>query len=449
MPLANRDGDWYRTGMIMQNRPRLAVLGLDGLPFSLARDLCAQGVLPNLARLIEAPGCRPITAELPELSPVNWTSFFTACGPEEHGVFGFTRLDPATYTLSVTDATHVVGPTIFDRLGRAGLVSRVINLPNTYPAQPLKGMLIAGFPVMDPAKAVFPPPLAGMLRGSGYMLEADTVRGGADPDFLLSQLHAALRGREAALGMFWPDLAWDLFVFVLTETDRLGHFLFPGLRDPDHAHHAQCLAFMREWDRVVGVFLDRFEALPGPKRLLITADHGFTALKQEVDLNVWLRSQGVLADGGPAASEFDSTRITGSTRAFALDPGRIYIHSRDRFARGTVDSVEAGQLRRSIVDGLLGLRFEGEPVIRECRFREELYPGPLCEQAPDIVCVPHDGFELKGKFDRSQLFGLYGRQGMHTVDDVFFYDSQESDCERLRDVGKEVLRYFGVGRIVQ
>ena len=127
---------------------------------------------------------------------------------------------------------------------------------------------------------------------------------------------------------------------------------------------------------------------------------------------------------------------------------RDFGHARDRFSRGMVDAVEAGQLRRRIVDGLMALRFEGDPVIRECRFREELYPGPLCDQAPDIVCVPHDGFELKGKFDRSELFGLYGRQGMHTAGDVFFYDSDESDCVRLRDVGKEVLRYFGVGRIV-
>ena len=48
------------------SRPRMAVLGLDGLPLDLALRLCAAGVTPNLARV--ASGARAIRAELPELS---------------------------------------------------------------------------------------------------------------------------------------------------------------------------------------------------------------------------------------------------------------------------------------------------------------------------------------------------------------------------------------------
>ena len=60
----------------MQSTSPLVFLGLDGLPWSLARELSVQGLLPNLTRVMDTSG--PIRAELPELSPVNWTSLFTA-----------------------------------------------------------------------------------------------------------------------------------------------------------------------------------------------------------------------------------------------------------------------------------------------------------------------------------------------------------------------------------
>ena len=117
------------------SRSRLVLLGLDGLPLDLARSLAPE--LPNLARLAERAGT--VEAEIPELSPVNWTSLYTAQGPETHSVYGFTKLDPKTYQLSVVSSLDVACPSIFDRLGEAGLVSRVVNLPNTWPAKPLRG----------------------------------------------------------------------------------------------------------------------------------------------------------------------------------------------------------------------------------------------------------------------------------------------------------------------
>src|SRR6056297_3460757 len=126
-------------------RPRCVVLGLDGLPYSLAEQLSQTDLCPNLRQIVQAKGSQPISSELPELSPVNWTSFYTAAGPEEHGVFGFTRLNPNTYATEIADFNQVQAETIFDRLGGKGLYSKVINLPNTYPARPINGILVSGF----------------------------------------------------------------------------------------------------------------------------------------------------------------------------------------------------------------------------------------------------------------------------------------------------------------
>jgi predicted AlkP superfamily phosphohydrolase/phosphomutase len=434
----------------MTSRPRLVILGLDGLPVSLARALAPH--LPNVSRLL--PHARPIEAELPELSPVNWTSFFTAAGPGEHGVHGFTVLDPKEYSLRIAGFGDVRVPTIFQRLGEAGLVSRVLNLPNMAPAAPLRGMLIAGFVAESLDKAVFPPFLLGPLKAAGYRVEGDTTRGAADPEYLLDQLRQSLAGRRAALNLLWPDLAWDLFVCVLTETDRLFHFLFPAVEDAGHSLHGACLAFLREWDALMGEVLDRYDALPKPKRLVAFADHGFCRLETEVDLNRMLAQAGFLELARPARDEWDAGVIGPGTRAFALDPGRIVLHRRERFGRGRVSEAETPGLLAELRVLLLGLTYEGRKVMKQVLDGRELYGS---ENAPDLLCVPERGFDLKARFDRTEIFGQFGRFGMHTPDDVFFSDmgsvtgadagadtGHDAQVSRLRDTGRLVLRHFGL-----
>jgi len=422
-------------------RPRLVVLGLDGLPLSLARALAPH--VPNLARLL--PSARAIESELPELSPVNWTSFFTATGPGAHGVHGFTVLDPQTYSLRISNFADVRTPTIFARLGEAGFVSRVLNLPNMAPAGPLRGMLVAGFVAESLDGAVFPPFLLGPLRAAGYRVEGDTTRGAAEPEYLLDQLRQSLCARRAGLNLLWPDLAWDLFVCVLTETDRLFHFLFPAVENAGHPLHGACLAFLREWDQLVGEVLDRYDALPEPKRLIALADHGFCALETEVDLNRALVQAGFLHLHRPARDEWDAGVIGPRTRAFALDPGRIVLHRRGGFARGCVGEAETPALLAELRETLLGLTWAGRKVMKQVLHGRELYG---CENAPDLICVPERGFDLKARFDRAEVFGHFGRFGMHTPDDVFFADTDaggNADVSRLRDTGKLVLRHFGLG----
>jgi predicted AlkP superfamily phosphohydrolase/phosphomutase len=423
---------------------RLVFIGLDGLPWSLARNLCAQGHLPNLSAIVGSPGCKTISAELPELSPVNWTSMFTAGGPGLHGVYGFTRLDPHSYGLEFTDFSHVHGPTIFERLAAQGLFCKVLNMPNLAPVRPMRAMLVAGFPAHALEGSVHPPALGGILADHGYTIEADTVRGATDPAFLLEDLHRSLACRAKALNLLWPDLAWDLFFFVLTETDRLGHFLFPALTEPFHPWRSGVLRFMAAWDALVGRVLDRYRDLPGPKRLVIMADHGFTTLEQEVDLNSWLADQDLLHLSRPPASEWDAGCIGPGTRAFALDPGRIYLHTRERFARGALSRAGAEHLLHELAGALSRLTWNGRRVVRHVHRGRELYHGPQAHLAPDLVLVPEPGFDLKGKFGRRGVFGHFGRQGMHTADDVFFFDSMAREARTPADVGRLILEHYGI-----
>lgn len=417
---------------------KTVIMGLDGLSLGLANTLCRKGVWKNMKDLLDSGRCTGISSELPEVSPVNWASFFTARGPEEHGVYGFTRIDPQSYQLGLTDLDCVRAQTVWDRLGRAGQTCRIINLPCTYPAPELKGMLVSGFVAPSLEKAVYPGALYPILSEKGYKLEADTTLGLDRPEKLIEELHLTINSRLMALDLFWPDQAWDLFIIVFTELDRLGHFLLDALEDEKHILHSDCMGLLKSLDRAAGEVLSRFDDLPGPKRLMCVADHGFARLVTEVDINALLMAEGFLSLSRPSGNELDIACMHADSRAFALDPGRIYIHDRDRFARGRVDQVERSEVTRKVRESLQELKYQDQKVMDHVYTADEIYPGGV-GMPPDILCVPKTGFDLKAKFDRREVFGRFGRTGTHCRDDVFFYDSDGYSPGRVRDVLRLLL----------
>lgn len=422
-------------------RKRLVVLGLDGLPLDLAQSLAASGRLPNLERLL-AINATTIEAELPELSPVNWTSFITAANPGRHGVFGFVGIDPATYTLGPVDASAIRVPTLMDRLTKVGLTAKIVNLPCAAPVRPLNGAIIAGFPETDLGRAVYPPELAQNLRLAGYRIEADTTRGSNDFDALVRDLRKTLASRRAALEMLWAGGDFDLFMLVLTETDRLFHFFFPAVAHAEHALHGAVLDLLVDWDRLIGLVLERYDSLPEPKRLIALADHGFTELVTEVDLNVWLAQKGLLLTRPGAQNEWDARIAPHQTAAFALDPGRVYINIKERFARGVFHEHVAERLARELRDELLTLTHEGAPVMEAVHLAEEIYDGPQLRRAPNLVCLGRPGYSLTAKFDRSELFSRHGRTGCHSAHGAIYCDTAAARPAMTTEAGRAVAAYF-------
>jgi predicted AlkP superfamily phosphohydrolase/phosphomutase len=87
--------------------------------------------------------------------------------------------------------------------------------------------------------------------------------------------------------------------------------------------------------------------------------------------------------------------------------------------------VSPGEGYESLVDELrdmfLSLRDpdDGSPVVSEVRRREELFHGPLADRGPDIVAIPHDGYDLKGPLGSVGVYRKDKLLGMHTYDNAF------------------------------
>ncbi len=424
-----------------KKKNRVCVIGLDGVPHPLLQDLTAQGVMPRFAELISAGQLHRMKASLPEISSVSWTDFMTGTNSGTHGIFGFTDLKEGSYDLRFPNFTDVKTETLWDRLGKDKKKSIVVNQPSTYPARRIEGALISGFVAIEMSKAVYPFSLKPRLEKIGYEIDIDTFRAREDHDFLWKELDRTLVGREKAWKMLWEE-DWDYFEFVITGTDRLQHFLWEAYADPGHDDHQRFLDYYHRIDGLVRRISGAFEQLTGSlEGLYLLSDHGFTGIRQEVYLNAWLKQAGHLSFSTSEPKGIES--IEPESRAFAMDPNRIYLHTSDRYPNGSVSGAQKAELKQELKTQLEGLTYEGEPVVEEVFDADEIYSGPLVSSGPDLIVLGRHGFDMKGSVKKEETFGRTILQGMHTYDDAFFWATQNHGNDlRISGLAEIILRHF-------
>ena len=138
--------------------------------------------------------------------------------------------------------------------------------------------------------------------------------------------------------------------------------------------------------------------------------------------------------------------MTPDSKAFALDPSRIYVHTADRFARGCVQASDYKSVLQSLREDLLGFEVGGRKVIKTIYSREELYHGERADQAPDLICMPHEGFDLKGNIQKENLYGRSLLTGCHTREDATFFINRKIAWGKphIVDVGPTVLELLNI-----
>ena len=146
----------YSNDVRRETPGKTVIIGLDGVPHSLLSDLIAKGVLNNLAEIFDQGYFGKMEVCIPEISSVSWSSFMTGTQAGEHGIFGFTDIVPNTYQLRFPNFHDLRARTLFDEFGDHGKRCLVINLPSTYPAREIAGILISGFVAIDLSKAIYP-----------------------------------------------------------------------------------------------------------------------------------------------------------------------------------------------------------------------------------------------------------------------------------------------------
>jgi predicted AlkP superfamily phosphohydrolase/phosphomutase len=424
-----------------KKKKKVFVIGMDGVPYSLLLDLTQRGVMPGISRLIESGHLHRMKASLPEISSVSWTNFMTGTNPGTHGIFGFTDLKKDSYQLRFPNFLDLKTETFWDRLEKLKKKCIIINQPSTYPARKINGILISGFVAIELAKAVYPLKIKPALEQMGYLIDIDTLKSREDSEFLWQELAKTLDARQKALDFFLEE-DWDYFEFVITGTDRLHHFLWNAYEDEHHPNHQNFLDYYHQLDRMIVRIMESFkEQASEDSPAYILSDHGFTGIEQEVFLNAWLEKEGYLEFNSHSPQNLEE--LTPSSRAFALDPNRIYLNLKEKFPLGCVNQSDKNAVKEEIQRKLTSLEFRGKKVVRRVFDAQEIYSGPYVSQGPDLIVLSEYGFDMKGSVKKKDVFGRSNLQGMHTWDDAFFWADQEHGSDlTISDLPDIIMRNF-------
>jgi predicted AlkP superfamily phosphohydrolase/phosphomutase len=421
-------------GLKKKKSGKAVVLGLDGVPHSLLKEYITRGIMPELGKLAQTGSLLKMKSTLPEISSVAWTSFMTGKNPGEHGIFGFMEINRDTYEYTFPDFYSPKERPIWER---NGYKSVVLNIPQTYPAKPLNGVLVSGFVALDLKKAAYPERVFQYLSGMGYRIDVNSRLAAENPDEFFKDLFLTLSKRKEAIEHLYKNEDWDLFISAITETDRLHHFFFDSaLAGP---YYEKFERFYHEIDAFIGKMAAL--AKEDGAAFLTCSDHGFTAIKSEVYINRWLIENGYLTlnpgDG--------LTGITQDSRAFNLDPSRIYIHLKGKYGRGAVESAEYEPLRQELKEKIKEITFEGQKVIKQVFTKEEIFRGPQAPNGPDLYLLPNYSFDLKGVASRQTVFGMSRFRGMHTYDDAHLFCSEAIALPdpKIEDVASMIAGFIG------
>jgi predicted AlkP superfamily phosphohydrolase/phosphomutase len=223
---------------------------------------------------------------------------------------------------------------------------------------------------------------------------------------------------------------WSLAILAFTEADRLQHVAYRRTRDDGDAA-GTLRGWLRRADALVAWALERFP----DTGVMALSDHGFGTLRRYLNLDAWLASQGWL----------DHSNLR-SSRAFSMDPGRIYINATTMFDGGCVRPADVRALAAEIAAGLTELMDPdtGEPAIEAVIPRRDAYSGGQARSGPHLLALPRSGYELKSSRRLPLFSDVSGFEGTHTYDDAFFIADRplrDGDA-RVEDAGASVLQHL-------
>ncbi|MFQ5807407.1 MAG: alkaline phosphatase family protein [Phycisphaerae bacterium] len=313
---------------------RVLILGLDGATWDVLDRMIAAGRMPALQKLIERGAAGVLHSTKPPITPAAWTTLMTGKGPGRHGIVDFEKYHVRTHELTFNSTFEIREKTLWELLSDKGLRVGSINVPMTYPPQPINGFMISGFetPSTD-ADFTYPRELKRELLREfpHYNYRTNWQRktlGGVD---ILKQnldyiCDSFVQGSQ--LTRYCGDkFGWDLLMIVYKLVDNLQHKAWKYLDPRFNSRYPREAELTADcFNRLDAALAMQFEyAEQNEALVLIMSDHGHGSLDGKAQPNLLLERWGYLALRSPWQQ--------------AVLRGRYWMH---RLSKGNANRFEQG-----------------------------------------------------------------------------------------------------------
>lgn len=376
---------------------KLLVYGLDGATFTVLNAYARANPGGLFSRLLAEGHTRVLTSTMPYFTAPAWSTFMTGLSPGHHGMYHWRgRFNRERGERPLISSRHVNEATFWSYCQQNGGRVSVSNYPMQYPAPPTDGRYICGtLAPEDAPSTTWPPELVKLLRADrpDYRFEMNKGLSYLDrPQELYEHIMEIGRGHVGAMEKFGAAESVDLFVHVVTITDRMQHFFWHCFdeRHPGFAGAPRPVEGNQLFD-AYALAEQALARLWGQGRwdnLMVVSDHGMGPSTVSFHADAWLASRGYAVFGADGRVD-----VPASLAYSGEEPEcSIYVNRQGRDGAGAEDGrypelVE--QLRRELLE--LTLPDSGRPAFKRAYTQAELYEGPAAGLGPDLVLVPEDG----------------------------------------------------------
>ena len=457
---------------------KVLVIGLDGASFKVLEQAFRLGYAPHLHEFTQRGFRRMLKAPLPAESPISWPVIFTGLNPGKTGLFGWHDYSNP-YRIRLETSQKIVGKAIWDILSTYNLKSIIVNVPMTYPPYRINGIMISGFPCPTNSLIAFPPSEEKKLRKyfPEYRIEPTKITveySKIDEELLLKEIINLTKIRTELCLYLMENYPWDFFFIVFTELDRAQHVFYED--DLQGTHGRLLLYYLRFLDSCLAKIISKVDE---NTVILILSDHGFEKVEKYIAINNllekigylkrrfkrlplqdWfifnlLRKMNIPMTYQMALKILFRIPIINSLRkqpvkldeakAYCPDLGYIYVKEK--------------QVINEIIEKLYKLYDPetGKTVIRKIYRKEELFHGPYLENAPDLLVIPEEGYEVRsdGPFiifskdlitpsKRGTHYGYASQLGIFILYPSILEIDQNVDVIRAEDVCPTLLSLFNL-----
>lgn len=321
----------------------LCIIGLDGFSPRLIKHMIGTGKMPHLEKLVSSSAWGSLQSTVFQSSVVAWTSAFTGQSLERHGITSFFVTRQKDGMLSLINSDYRAQKAIWEYMDSAERTSLIINVPGTYPPDPVSGIMISG--LLTPIGKVFtyPSELSRPLKKLSYKTSIKPFRqtfmlgqGGFEKSYKTLNLDEifTITYNQAKMAIYlYQRIQPDLFVIVFTLPDRIQHALHYFQED---IIEQAC----QNLDIILGHLLTikRTEA-----PVILLSDHGFKKYEKAFAPNKWLQNKGLLKIKNETIS-LSETKVFASSVAGNHCSFRLNIEGRDHFGcipKDTIDSFKS------------------------------------------------------------------------------------------------------------
>lgn len=414
---------------------KILIFGIDGACWKVLQPAIDRGYMPFIKKLIDDGASGILHSTIPAITPAAWGSFLTGYSPAQNQVFDFSYWDKKTKKSHYVNSEQLQ-ETIFQKLSEHDFKVSSINVPMTYPPQPINGYVISG--IITPSletNFTYPTILKKELLKDIPDYQIFNLKNASkgnpffSPNEFLQNISEIIDSRIKATKLILRKQRHDLFMLHFQCNDVVQHSLWPYL-DENHKLYnkeVQNLIFEKYHKKldsavkeITKIFSESNDIKP---TIIIASDHGFETHTKRFNLGNWLIKENYLIRNTPKKhplkkitrilklGEFLSKfikkdKLNDLEKKLSLAPEPFNWEKSKAFSIGRSGEgylyflTEDNTFKDEVLTKLKLIADENNhPIIKYIYTKQDLFGSDAPDIFPDIFIIPEKGISFTGHYN--------------------------------------------------